>query len=134
MKLAEKYGEKPDICNAIGAHHDEIEMTTLISPIVQVCDAISGARPGARREIVESYIKRIKELENLALSYEGVSSAYAIQAGRELRVLVEAEKVNDLKADELSFSISQRIQTEMTYPGQVKITVIREKRSVNYAK
>lgn len=134
MKLAEKFGEKPDVCNAIGAHHDEIEMTTLISPIVQVCDAISGARPGARREIVESYIKRIKELENLALSYEGVSSAYAIQAGRELRVLVEAEKVTDLKADELSFTISQRIQTEMTYPGQVKVTVIREKRSVNYAK
>ena len=134
MKLAEKYGEKPDVCNAIGAHHDEIEMTTLISPIVQVCDAISGARPGARREIVESYIKRIKELENLALSYDGVSNAYAIQAGRELRVLVESEKVSDLKADELSFSISQRIQTEMTYPGQVKVTVIREKRSVNYAK
>jgi len=131
MKLAEKYGEKPDVCNAIGAHHDEIEMTTLISPIVQVCDAISGARPGARREIVESYIKRIKELENLALSYDGVSNAYAIQAGRELRVLVESEKVSDLKADELSFSISQRIQTEMTYPGQVKVTVIREKRSVN---
>ena len=134
MKLAEKYGEKPDVCNAIGAHHDEIEMTTLIAPIVQVCDAISGARPGARREIVESYIKRIKELENLALSYDGVSNAYAIQAGRELRVLVESEKVSDLKADELSFSISQRIQTEMTYPGQVKVTVIREKRSVNYAK
>ncbi|MES2588631.1 MAG: ribonuclease Y [Bacteroidota bacterium] len=134
MKLAEKYGEKPDICNAIGAHHDEIEMTTLISPIVQVCDAISGARPGARREIVESYIKRIKELENLALSYEGVSTAYAIQAGRELRVLVESEKISDLKADELSFTISQRIQTEMTYPGQVKVTVIREKRAVNYAK
>ncbi|MGV3629946.1 MAG: ribonuclease Y [Bacteroidota bacterium] len=134
MKLAEKFGEKPDVCNAIGAHHDEIEMTTLISPIIQVCDAISGARPGARREIVESYIKRIKELENLALSYEGVSNAYAIQAGRELRVLVEAEKVTDLKADELSFTISQRIQTEMTYPGQVKVTVIREKRSVNYAK
>ncbi len=134
MKLAEKYGEKPDVCNAIGAHHDEIEMTTLISPIIQVCDAISGARPGARREIVESYIKRIKELENLALSYEGVSNAYAIQAGRELRVLVESEKVSDLKADELSFTISQRIQTEMTYPGQVKVTVIREKRSVNYAK
>lgn len=134
MKLAEKYGEKPDVCNAIGAHHDEVEMTTLISPIVQVCDAISGARPGARREIVESYIKRIKELETLALSYDGVSSAYAIQAGRELRVLVESEKVSDLKADELSFTISQRIQTEMTYPGQVKVTVIREKRSVNYAK
>ncbi len=134
MKLAEKYGEKPDVCNAIGAHHDEIEMTTLISPIVQVCDAVSGARPGARREIVEAYIKRIKELEGLALSYDGVSSAYAIQAGRELRVLVEADKVTDLKADELSFTISQRIQTEMTYPGQVKVTVIREKRSVNYAK
>jgi ribonuclease Y len=134
MKLAEKYGEKPDVCNAIGAHHDEIEMTTLISPIVQVCDAVSGARPGARREIVEAYIKRIKELESLALSYDGVQTAYAIQAGRELRVLVEAEKVTDLKADELSFAISQRIQTEMTYPGQVKVTVIREKRSVNYAK
>lgn len=134
MKLAEKYGEKPDVLNAIGAHHDEIEMTTLISPIVQVCDAISGARPGARREIVESYIKRIKELEALALSYEGVSSAYAIQAGRELRVLVESEKVSDQKVDELSFNISHKIQTEMTYPGQVKVTVIREKRSVNYAK
>lgn len=134
MKLAEKYGEKPDVCNAIGAHHDEIEMTTLISPIVQVCDAVSGARPGARREIVEAYIKRIKELESLALSYDGVSTAYAIQAGRELRVLVESEKISDLKADELSFTISQRIQTEMTYPGQVKVTVIREKRSVNYAK
>ncbi|MBI2259090.1 MAG: ribonuclease Y [Flavobacteriia bacterium] len=134
MKLAEKYGEKADVCNAIGAHHDEIEMSTLISPIVQVCDAISGARPGARREIVESYIKRIKELENLALSYDGVSNAYAIQAGRELRVIVESEKVTDLKADELSFTISQRIQTEMTYPGQVKVTVIREKRSINYAK
>jgi ribonuclease Y len=134
MKLAEKYGEKPEVCNAIGAHHDEIEMTTLISPIVQVCDAVSGARPGARREIVEAYIKRIKELETLALSYDGVASAYAIQAGRELRVLVEAERVTDLKADELSFAISQRIQTEMTYPGQVKVTVIREKRSVNYAK
>ena len=134
MKLAEKYGEKPDVCNAIGAHHDEVEMTTLIAPIVQVCDAVSGARPGARREIVESYIKRIKELESLALSYDGVTSAYAIQAGRELRVLVESERVTDLKADELSFAISQRIQTEMTYPGQVKVTVIREKRSVNYAK
>ena len=134
MKLAEKYGEKPEVCNAIGAHHDEIEMTTLISPIVQVCDAVSGARPGARREIVEAYIKRIKELESLALSYDGVSSAYAIQAGRELRVLVDADKITDLKADELSFTISQRIQTEMTYPGQVKVTVIREKRSVNYAK
>ncbi len=134
MKIAEKYGEKGDVLNAIGAHHDEIEMTTLISPIVQVCDAISGARPGARREIVEAYIKRIKELETLALSYDGVGSAYAIQAGRELRVLVEAEKVTDQRAEELSFTISQRIQTEMTYPGQVKVTVIREKRAVSYAK
>jgi ribonuclease Y len=134
MKLAEKYGEKPEICNAIGAHHDEIEMTSMISPIVQVCDAVSGARPGARREVVESYIKRLKELEALALSYEGVSTAFAIQAGRELRVMVESEKVTDLRADELSFTISQRIQTEMTYPGQVKVTVIREKRSVSYAK
>jgi ribonuclease Y len=134
MKIAEKYGEKPDVCNAIGAHHDEIEMTNLISPLVQIADAISGARPGARREIVESYIKRIKDLENLALAYEGVSKAYAIQAGRELRVLVESEKVSDQKADELSFAISQKIQTEMTYPGQVKVTLIREKRSVNYAK
>lgn len=134
MKMAEKHGEKADICNAIGAHHDEIEMTTLISPIVQVCDAISGARPGARREIVESYIKRIKDLEGLALSYDGVTSAYAIQAGRELRVLVESEKVTDKEADELSFTISQRIQTEMTYPGQVKVTLIREKRAINYAK
>ncbi len=134
MQLAEKYGEKPDVCNAIGAHHDEVEMTTLISPIVQVCDAVSGARPGARREIVESYIKRIKDLESLALGYDGVNTAYAIQAGRELRVLVEANKVTDAKADELSFEISQRIQTEMTYPGQVKVTLIREKRAVNYAK
>jgi ribonuclease Y len=134
MKLAEKYGEKAEVCNAIGAHHDEIEMNTLISPIIQVCDAISGARPGARREVMESYIKRLKDLENLALSYDGVSSAFAIQAGRELRVMVESEKVTDGKADELSFEISQRIQNEMVYPGQVKITVIREKRSVNYAK
>ncbi len=134
MKMAEKYGEKPDICNAIGAHHDEIEMTTLISPIVQVCDSISGARPGARREIVESYIQRIKDLENLALSYDGVSTAYAIQAGRELRVLVEADKISDQRSDELSFEISHKIQTEMTYPGQVKVTVIREKRAVAYAK
>jgi ribonuclease Y len=134
MKIAEKFGEKGEVLNAIGAHHDEIEMTTLISPIVQVCDAISGARPGARREIVEAYIKRIKELENLALSYDGVQSAYAIQAGRELRVLVEAEKVSDQRSEELSFTISHRIQTEMTYPGQVKVTVIREKRAVNYAK
>jgi ribonucrease Y len=134
MKWAEKHGEKAEVCNAIGAHHDEIEMTTLISPIVQVCDAISGARPGARREMVESYIKRIKDLENLALSYEGVSKAYAIQAGRELRVLVESEKVSDQRADELSFAISQQIQEEMTYPGQVKVTLIREKRAVTYAK
>lgn len=134
MKIAEKYGEKPDVCNAIGAHHDEVEMLTLIAPIVQVADAVSGARPGARREIVESYINRIKELESLALSYDGVVKAYAIQAGRELRVLVESEKVSDLKADELSFAISQKIQTEMTYPGQVKVTLIREKRSVSYAK
>jgi len=134
MKMAEKYGEKKDVCNAIGAHHDEIEMTTMISPIVQVCDAISGARPGARREIVESYIQRIKDLEGLALSYPGVQKSYAIQAGRELRVLVESETVSDKRADELSFEISQKIQTEMTYPGQVKVTVIREKRAVNYAK
>src|SRR5690625_2423700 len=134
MKIAEKYGEKPEVLNAIGAHHDEIEMTTLISPLVQVADAISGARPGARREVIEAYIKRIKELEGLALSYDGVTKAYAIQAGRELRVMVESEKVSDLQADELSFAISQKIQTEMTYPGQVKVTLIREKRSVNYAK
>lgn len=134
MKLAEKYKEKPDVCNAIGAHHDEIEMTTLISPIVQVCDAISGARPGARREIAESYIKRIKELENIAVGFDGVNKSYAIQAGRELRVMVESEKVSDQRADELSFIISQKIQNEMTYPGQVKVTVIREKRAVHYAK
>jgi len=134
MKIAEKFGEKPEVLNAIGAHHDEIEMTTLISPIVQVCDAVSGARPGARREIVEAYIKRIKELEGMAMSFDGVSSAYAIQAGRELRVMVESEKVSDAKADELAFLISEKIQTEMTYPGQVRITVIREKRAVSYAK
>ena len=134
MQMAEKYGEKPEVCNAIGAHHDEIEMTTLISPIVQVCDAISGARPGARREIVENYIKRIKELEELALSYPGVMKSYAIQAGRELRVIVESEKVTDQDASTLSVDISQKIQNEMTYPGQVKVTVIRETRAVNYAK
>ena len=134
MKMAEKFGEKPHVCNAIGAHHDEIEMNNLISPIVQVCDAISGARPGARREIVESYIQRLKDLENLALGYDGVTKSYAIQAGRELRVIVESEKVTDQKADELAFDISQKIQTEMTYPGQVKITVIREKRAVSFAK
>ena len=134
MKLAEKFGEKPDVCNAIGAHHNEIEMNNLISPIVQVCDAISGSRPGARREIVESYIQRIKDLESLALNFKGVTKAYAIQAGRELRVIVESDKVSDQKADELSFEISQKIQTEMTYPGQVKITVIREKRAIAFAK
>ena len=134
MKMAEKFGEKPDVLNAIGAHHDEIEMTTLISPIVQVCDAVSGARPGARREIVEAYVKRIKDLEGLAMSFDGVASSYAIQAGRELRVMVEADKVSDSRAEELSFQISEKIQTEMTYPGQVRITVIREKRAVNYAK
>lgn len=134
MKLAEKYGEKPLVCNAIGAHHDEIEMSSLIAPIVQVCDSVSGARPGARREIVESYIKRIKELEGLALAHNGVMKAYAIQAGRELRVIVESEKVNDEKASALSFEISQKIQNEMTYPGQVKVTVIRETRAINYAK
>jgi ribonuclease Y len=134
MKLAEKYKEKPEVCNAIGAHHDEIEMTSLISPIIQVCDAISGARPGARREIVESYIKRLKDMEALALSQPGVSSTYAIQAGRELRVIVESEKVSDKDAEMLSFNISQKIQNEMTYPGQVKVTVIRETRAVSYAK
>jgi len=134
MKIAEKYGEKPDICNAIGAHHDEVEMTSIYAPIIQVCDAISGARPGARREIVESYIQRIKELENLALGQPGVIKSYAIQAGRELRVIVESEKVNDEKAAAISFEISQKIQNEMTYPGQVKVTVIRETRAVNYAK
>ncbi|MBN1116948.1 MAG: ribonuclease Y [Bacteroidales bacterium] len=134
MKLAEKYKEKADICNAIGAHHDEVEMTSIISPIIQVCDAISGARPGARREVVESYIKRLKDLENLALSYPGVSKTYAIQAGRELRVIVGSDKVSDKEADSLSYEIAQKIQDEMTYPGQVKITVIRETRAVNYAK
>lgn len=134
MKLAEKYKEKPEVCNAIGAHHDEIEMTSLISPIVQVCDAVSGARPGARREIVESYINRIKELETLGMSHNGVEKAYAIQAGRELRVIVESEKISDMEADKISFDIAQKIQSDMTYPGQVKVTVIREKRSVNIAK
>jgi ribonuclease Y len=134
MKLAEKYGEKADVCNAIGAHHDEIEMTTLFSPIIQACDAISGARPGARREAVEQYIQRLKDLENLALSYQGVSKAFAIQAGRELRVMVESDRVSDQDADTISMNIAERIQNEMTYPGQVKITVIREKRSVSVAK
>ena len=134
MKLAEKYKEKPDICNAIGAHHDEVEMTSLLAPIVQVCDAISGARPGARREIVEAYIKRLKDLEQLALSYPGVVKTYAIQAGRELRVIVGADKIDDVETERLSTEIARRIQDEMTYPGQVKITVIRETRSVSYAK
>jgi ribonuclease Y len=134
MKLAEKYKEKPDICNAIGAHHDEIEMTSLLAPIVQVCDAISGARPGARREIVEAYIKRLNDLENLALSYPGVVKTYAIQAGRELRVIVGADKIDDAETEKLSSEIARKIQTEMTYPGQVKITVIRETRAVSFAK
>nr|WP_297166358.1 ribonuclease Y [uncultured Dysgonomonas sp.] len=134
MKLAEKYKEKPDICNAIGAHHDEIEMTTLLAPIVQVCDAISGARPGARREIVEAYIKRLNDLEQLAMSYPGVLKTYAIQAGRELRVIVGADKVDDVETEKLSGEIAKKIQDEMTYPGQVKITVIRETRAVSFAK
>ncbi len=134
MEWAEKFGEKPDVCNAIGAHHDEIEMTSLLSPIVQVCDAISGARPGARRQVLDSYIQRLKDLENIAFEFPGVKKAYAIQAGRELRVIVESEKVTDEKASNLSFEISQKIQTDMTYPGQVKITVIRETRAVNVAK
>lgn len=133
-KIAEKYKEKPDICNAIGAHHDEIEMTSLIAPIVQVCDAISGARPGARREIVEAYVKRLNDLENIAMSYPGVMKTYAIQAGRELRVIVGADKIDDKEIENLSNNIATRIQNEMTYPGQVKITVIRETRSVSYAK
>ena len=134
MKLAEKYKEKPDICNAIGAHHDEVEMSSLIAPLVQVCDAISGARPGARREIVEAYIKRLNDLEQLALSYPGVLKTYAIQAGRELRVIVGADKIDDSETENLSTEIAKRIQDEMTYPGQVKITVIRETRAVSFAK
>ena len=134
MKLAEKYKEKPDVCNAIGAHHDEVEMTTLLAPIVQVCDAISGARPGARREIVEAYIKRLNDLEQLAMSYPGVLKTYAIQAGRELRVIVGADKVDDVETEKLSSEIAKKIQDEMTYPGQVKITVIRETRAVSFAK
>jgi len=134
MKLAEKYKEKPEICNAIGAHHDEVEMTSLLAPIVQVCDAISGARPGARREMVEAYIKRLNDLEQLALSYPGVIKTYAIQAGRELRVIVGADKIDDVETEKLSAEIAKRIQDEMTYPGQVKITVIRETRSVSFAK
>ncbi len=134
MKLCEKYGEHKAVCNAVGAHHDEIEMTYIISPIVQACDAISGARPGARREIMEMYLQRIKDLEALAKGYPGVKNAYAIQAGRELRVIVESSKVPDNKADELAFDISQKIQDEMTYPGQIKVTVIREKRAVAVAR
>jgi ribonuclease Y len=134
MQWAEKYGEKEEVCNAIGAHHDEIEMKYLISPIIQVCDAISGARPGARRQVLDSYIQRLKDLEAIAFGFNGVKSAYAIQAGRELRVIVESEKVSDDQAAKLSFEVSQKIQTEMTYPGQVKITVIRETRAVNIAK
>ena len=133
-KIAEKYGENPAVVNAIGAHHDEMEMQYVISPIIQACDAISGARPGARREIMQQYLQRIKELESLALTYQGVEKAYAIQAGRELRVIVEADKVTDADSDRLSFEIAQKIQTEMTYPGQIKVTVIREKRAVNVAR
>ena len=134
MKLAEKYGENPAVVNAIGAHHDEVEMQYVIAPIIQACDAISGARPGARREIMQQYLQRIKDLESLALAYPGVEKAYAIQAGRELRVIVEADKVTDIDSDKLSFEIAQKIQTEMTYPGQIKVTVIREKRAVNVAR
>ena len=134
MKLAEKYGEKEEVCNAIGAHHDEIEMKFLISPLVQICDGVSGARPGARRQMADAYIQRIKELEEVALSYPGVLKSYAIQAGRELRVVVESEKVNDEDASKIAFQISDKIQNEMTYPGQVKVTVIRETRAISYAK
>jgi ribonuclease Y len=134
FELCEKYGEKPAISNAVGAHHDEMEMKFIISPIIQACDAISGARPGARREMLESYIQRIRELEDLALEYDGVQKVYAMQAGRELRIIVEAEKVDDNKANDLSFQISQKIQNEMQYPGQIKVTVIREMRAVNFAR
>lgn len=134
MKLAEKYGENPAVCNAIGAHHDEVDMQYVISPIIQACDSMSGARPGARREIMQQYLQRIKDLENLAVAYQGVEKAYAIQAGRELRVIVESEKMSDAESDKLSFEIAQKIQTEMTYPGQIKVTVIRETRAVNVAK
>jgi ribonuclease Y len=133
-KLAEKYGENPAVVNAIGAHHDEMERQYIISPIVQSCDAISGARPGARREIMQQYLQRIKDLEALAVGYNGVEKAYAIQAGRELRVIVEADKISDTESDKLSFEIAQKIQNEMTYPGQIKITVIREKRAINVAR
>lgn len=134
MKLAEKYKEHPDVCNAIGAHHDEMEMKSLIAPIIQVCDAISGARPGARREVVEAYINRLNKLEEMAMTYPGVVKTYAIQAGRELRVIVGADKVNDIEANRISYDLSRKIQSEMTYPGQIKVTVIRETRSINYAK
>jgi ribonuclease Y len=134
MKICEKYGEHPAVCNAVGAHHDEIEMKYVISPIIQACDSISGARPGARREVMESYMKRITDLETLASSYSGVEKAFAIQAGRELRVIVESDKITDKESEDLSFEIAQKIQTDMTYPGQIKVTVIREKRAVNVAK
>jgi ribonuclease Y len=134
MELAKKYKENPEVCNAIGAHHDEIEMTSILSPVIQVCDAISGSRPGARREMMESYIQRLRDLENLALSFDGVEKCYAIQAGRELRVIIDADNVSDEKASLLSFDISQKIEKEMQYPGQIKITVIREMRSVAYAR
>ena len=134
MKLAEKFKEKPEICNAIGAHHDEVEMETLFSPIIQVCDAISGARPGARREVVEAYIQRLNKLEDMAMALPGVVKTYAIQAGRELRVIVAADKVSDVEANQLSYDLSRKIQDEMTYPGQIKITVIRETRAISYAK
>jgi ribonuclease Y len=134
MKICEKYGEHPAVCNAVGAHHDEIEMKYVISPIIQACDSISGARPGARREVMESYMKRITDLETLASNYSGVEKAFAIQAGRELRVIVESDKISDKESEDLSFEIAQKIQTDMTYPGQIKVTVIREKRAVNVAK
>ncbi len=134
MQLAEKFKENPDVCNAIGAHHDEIEMTSLIAPIIQVCDAISGARPGARREVVEAYINRLNKLEEMAMTYPGVVKTYAIQAGRELRVIVGADKINDLEANKISYDLSRQIQSEMTYPGQIKVTVIRETRAINFAK
>ena len=134
MKTAEKFKEKPEICNAIGAHHDEIDMNDLISPIVQICDSISGARPGARREVVDAYIERLKHLEELALTYPGVVKTYAIQAGRELRVIVGADKISDADASQVAFDLSRKIQSEMTYPGQIKITVIRETRAISYAK
>jgi ribonuclease Y len=134
MKLAEKFKEKPDVCNAIGSHHDEVEMESLIAPIVQVCDAISGARPGARREVAEAYIQRLNKLEELALTYPGVVKTYAIQAGRELRVIVGADKVSDNDVNQISYDLSRKIQDEMTYPGQIKITVIRETRAINFAK